>query len=278
MKKNKNSLFLGMAAFLFLAVPSCTDKIDDPGKREKEPAEQQPSGRQEEPAEEESVVDDGVFTTYTWEGFSFKIRSAEVGYSSAKKAMDLLKKNLTEINALLPDFALEVMHKNPIWMEKNLTDGAAWYHTSIEWLAAEGYMTEKWHCVELCNYVHYVSWTNQNQPYMILHELCHLFHDQYLPGGFDNPDVLAAYSHAMNEGLYVNTAYRLDDHTLIEHYDDYYHAKVYATTNCMEYFSEICEAYWGENDYYPFNYDDLKAYDVQGFALMEKVWGPREDK
>jgi hypothetical protein len=46
----------------------------------------------------------------------------------------------------------------------------------------------------------------------------------------------------------------------------------------MEYFSEICEAYWGENDYFPFNYEDLKAYDPQGFALMEKVWGKRADK
>ena len=86
----------------------------------------------------------------------------------------------------------------------------------------------------------------------------------------------AAYNHAMAAGKYVNTAYRLDKNTLIEHYDDYYHAKVYATTNQMEYFSEICEAYWGENDYFPFNYEDLKAYDPEGFALMEKVWGKRD--
>jgi hypothetical protein len=110
---------------------------------------------------------------------------------------------------------------------------------------------------------------------MVLHELCHLYHDQALAGGFENPDVKAAYNHAMAEGLYVNTPYRLDKNTLIQRYDDYYHQKVYATNNCMEYFSEICEAYWGENDYYPFNYEDLKTYDSQGFALMEKVWGPR---
>ena len=77
-------------------------------------------------------------------------------------------------------------------------------------------MTEKWHCVELCNFVHYVSWTKQNQPYMVLHELCHLYHDLALPGGFENPDVKAAYNHAMAEGLYVNTPYRLDKNTLID--------------------------------------------------------------
>ena len=72
-------------------------------------------------------------------------------------------------------------------------------------------------------------------------------------------------------------AYRLDKNTVTEHYDDYYHAKVYATTNQMEYFSEICEAYWGENDYYPFNYDDLKVTTRRGRVVAEKVWGKREN-
>lgn len=253
-------------AFLPLLLLSCTEKIDDPGKHEKGP------------------IDDGKmvaiqgFYTIEHEGFQFKIREEVYETPAAQSAMNLLKKNLTEINGLLPEAALKVLKKNPIWMEKDLTDGAAWYHNSKEWLASQGYMTEKWHCVELCNYVHYVSWTNQNQPYMVLHELCHLYHDQALPGGFENKDVKDAYNHAMNAGMYVNTAYRLDKNTVIEHYDDYYHQKVYATTNCMEYFSEICEAYWGENDYYPFTYEDLKSYDPVGFALMEKVWGKRADK
>ena len=250
-------------AALPLLLLSCTEKIHDPGKDNKGPVEG------------ELIAING-FYTLEHEGFKFKIREEEYNTAAAQSAIALLKENFEEINSLLPKSALDVMHKNPIWMERNLTDGAAWYHTSKEWLESQGYMTEKWHCVELCNFVHYVSWTKQNQPYMVLHELCHLYHDLALPGGFENPDVKAAYNHAMAAGLYVNTPYRLDKDTVIQHYDDYYHAKVYATTNQMEYFSEICEAYWGENDYYPFNYEDLKAYDPQGFALMEKVWGKRD--
>ena len=250
-------------AALPLLLLSCAEKIHDPGKDNKGPVEG------------ELVAING-FYTLEHEGFKFKIREEEYNTPAAQSAISLLKENFEEINSLLPQKALEVMHKNPVWMERDLTDGAAWYHTSKEWLESQGYMTEKWHCVELCNFVHYVSWTKQNQPYMVLHELCHLYHDLALPGGFENPDVKAAYNHAMAEGLYVNTPYRLDKDTVIPHYDDYYHAKVYATTNQMEYFSEICEAYWGENDYYPFNYEDLKTYDPQGFALMEKVWGKRD--
>ena len=253
-------------AALPLLLLSCTEKIDDPGKHDNGPVDQ---GK---------MVAVQGFYTIEHEGFKFKIREEVYETSAAQNAMDLLKKNLTEINNLLPEDALKVMKKNPIWLEKDLTDGAAWYHESKDWLASQGYMTEKWHCVELCNYVHYVSWSNQNQPYMVLHELCHLYHDQALAGGFQNKDVKDAYNHAMSSGLYVNTPYRLDKNTVIQHYDDYYHQKVYATNNQMEYFSEICEAYWGENDYYPFNYEDLKTYDTVGFALMEKVWGKRKDK
>ena len=267
----KYSFRFAALAGLALLVLSCQKPVHDPGKDDKGPVD---TG---------TPVAVNGFYSIEHEGFTFKIREEVYSTPAAQSAMDLLKKNLTEINNLLPETALKVMKKNPIWLEKDLTDGAAWYHNNKDWLADQAktdsrYMTEKWHCVELCNYVHYVSWTNQNQPYMVLHELCHLYHDQALTGGFENLDVKAAYNHAMSAGLYVNTAYRLDKNTLIEHYDDYYHQKVYATNNCMEYFSEICEAYWGENDYYPFNYEDLKAYDEQGFALMEKVWGKRADK
>ncbi len=224
----------------------------------------------------ETVAAPEGFSGFKYGEWTYMIRTAETATPAAGSAISLLKSSLDQIDALLPASALQVMHQHPIWMEKDLTDGAAWYHNSKDYLISQGYMTEKWRCVELCNYVHFVSWTKQNQPYMVLHELCHLYHDLGLPGGFENPDVKNAYKQAMDAGLYVNTPYRLDANTLIEHYDSYYHAKVYATTNCMEYFSEICEAYWGENDYYPFDYQDLKEYDPYGFALMEKVWGPRQ--
>jgi len=222
---------------------------------------------------EEVVVEE--WTTVEWEGFTYKIRTALKESTAAKKAMELLQQNLTEINELLVNNqdALKVMKSHPIWLEKDLTDGAAWYHVSKEWLAEQGYMTEKWHCVEICNYQHYVTWTNQNQPYMVLHELCHLYHNQGIENGYDNSDILAAYNHAVSSGMYINTLYRLDANTT-------YHLgagqKAYCLNDCMEYFSEMCEAYWGENDYYPFDYWDLKEYDTVAFELMEKIWGARD--
>lgn len=264
MIRRKLRVIASLWAVAFLAL-SCGEKIDDPGKHD--------SG----PVDEDKLVAVQGFYTLEHEGFKFKIREEVYDTPAAQSAISHLKEDLTEINQLIPEAALKVMKKNPIWLEKDLTDGAAWYHNNRDWLAEQSekdsrYMTAKWHCVELCNYVHYVSWSDQNQPYMVLHELCHLYHDQGLAGGFENPDVKAAYNHAKSSGMYKNKPYRLDSKTV-------YNIDVaYAMNDQMEYFSEICEAYWGENDYYPFNYEDLKEYDTQGFALMEKVWGKRTDK
>jgi hypothetical protein len=41
----------------------------------------------------------------------------------------------------------------------------------------------------------------------------------------------------------------------------------------MEYFSECSEAYFGQNDFYPFVRAELKEFDRAGYALMVKEWG-----
>ncbi len=41
----------------------------------------------------------------------------------------------------------------------------------------------------------------------------------------------------------------------------------------QEYFSELTEAYFGKNDFFPFTRDELKQHDPAGFALMEEAWG-----
>ena len=42
--------------------------------------------------------------------------------------------------------------------------------------------------------------------------------------------------------------------------------------NEMEYFAEMSEAWFGTNDYYPFDREDLKAHDTQAYNLMQEVW------
>lgn len=208
------------------------------------------------------------FSTIEYNGFTFKIRTYLENTPDAKAAISHAKKDVDKIKSLLPASAVEVMRKNPIWFELDIQpDGAAWYHTDLNFLKSNGYMTEKHKCVEISNYVHYVEWADINQPFMILHELCHLYHDHVYT--FQDKDIIAAYKHAYTNGMYRNTPY-------FDGRNTYNIEKAYAMNDAMEYFSEICEAYWGKNDYYPFDYYDLMEYDPQGFELMEKVWGKRD--
>ena len=51
--------------------------------------------------------------------------------------------------------------------------------------------------------------------------------------------------------------------------------KHYALTDQKEFFAEMTEAYFGMNDFYPFNYAELKEAEPATFALMEEIWGKR---
>ena len=52
----------------------------------------------------------------------------------------------------------------------------------------------------------------------------------------------------------------------------------YASLNPLEYFAEISEAYFGYNDYFPFNRSQLKAHDPFGHDLVETLWSDSAGK
>jgi hypothetical protein len=43
-------------------------------------------------------------------------------------------------------------------------------------------------------------------------------------------------------------------------------------TNANEYFAELTEAYYGNNDYFPHNRELLEMFDPEGCELIEKFW------
>lgn len=75
--------------------------------------------------------------------------------------------------------------------------------------------------------------------------------------------MLAAYNAVKNSAdkLYQNIPYVLGGRR-----------DAYALTNQMEYFSELTECYFGLNDFYPFDHEELKEYDSAGYEMMAKVW------
>lgn len=97
---------------------------------------------------------------------------------------------------------------------------------------------------------------------LTLHELAHAWHCLNWDPCMDGADeIMAAYNSAMEANLY-DSVERNDGE--IE--------DAYATENDREYFAELTEAWFWENDYYPYNREQLLTHDPVGAAAVEAAW------
>ena len=52
-------------------------------------------------------------------------------------------------------------------------------------------------------------------------------------------------------------------------------ARKHGMNNPQEYFAESTESFFGTNDFYPFVRPELKEFDPDMYAYLEKTWGKR---
>lgn len=178
------------------------------------------------------------------------------------EVLKLLSFQLYQITREVPQPALGRIQSVTLWVELNdpLFPGMC-YHPDRDWVVAHGLDVRKTHGVELANAKNFLEWEH-TQPWMVLHELAHAYHHDFLPGGFDNAEVKGAYENAREKGLY-DAVLRNNGRT----------ERAYAMTNEMEYFAECSEAFFGTNDFYPFVRPELKVHDPRGYQLMRSAWG-----
>jgi hypothetical protein len=185
----------------------------------------------------------------------------------AHQSLELLEFQLFQITRMVPAAALEKIRTVPIWLEnEDPLVPCMCYHPDVGWLTSHGLNPNKARCVEIGNARRFLDW-EKTQPWMVLHELAHAYHDQFLPGGFDNAEVKAAFQSARDQKLYDHVL-RGNGHT----------EKAYAMTNRMEYFAECSEAYFGTNDFYPFVRAEFKEHDPKGYETLRQAWGVNSPK
>lgn len=207
------------------------------------------------------------YTKLKIQGFTVMVRTEIVGKDFTNKFVELLTENLKEINKILKPEYLKVIKSRPLWLEESEDKGVATYHPSEKWLKENGWNTDFAACSQYGNLTKAYASMTSNQPYVILHELAHLSHHNIF--GYDNKDIDDAYKNAKESGKY-------DSVDLLTHDGRIVKQKAYGMNNNMEYFSELTEAYFGKNDFYPFDYAQLKEFDPQGFEVMRKLWGDRK--
>jgi hypothetical protein len=202
-----------------------------------------------------------AYTDRTLHGFTVRVNPAVLERrADCEPALELLAEKLAETRKLLPPRCLQKLSKVRFWIEwEQRKNGAAEFHPSKAWLQANGHNPEKAGDIEISNIRNFVKWCRDDQPMMVLHELAHAYHHRVLGRG--DRAVLDTYEAARRSGNYERVEHKSGEKR-----------RAYALNDDAEYFAELTEAYFGKNDFFPFNRDELKTHDPTGYALMEKVW------
>ena len=190
-----------------------------------------------------------------------KFKAYEKHQTLADRTLALLGDQPRGVERVAPAAAVAKLRTIPIWVEKAEPHHPCMaYHPSGSWLADHDMNPDKARCVEIADARNFLDWC-RDQPWMVLHELAHGYHHQFIERGFENVEVADALarvreSKAYDRVLHINGAER----------------RHYALTNPMEYFAESTEALFGVNDFHPFVRAELARQDPEGHALLRRLW------
>ena len=178
-----------------------------------------------------------------------------------KRTLKILTSRLFDVKMAVSAPKVQRLQQVHIWLDR--THGeltSAQYHPGAAWLKSHGYDERMVKCVHIPDAREYASVNHQRvQPWSILHELAHAYHDQVLD--FENAEIKAAWKAFKEGGKYQKTLHI--NGSMVKHY---------ALTNQMEFFAEMTESYFGTNDFFPFNRAELKREEPEIFALLAKIW------
>jgi len=185
------------------------------------------------------------------------------------RALELLRVQLEQIIRAVPPPAVTELRKVQLWFSPEYPHipPRAEYHPSAGWLREHGRDPAMAKGIEFTN-VRIFEAETRRMPNFALHELAHAYHDRFLPQGFNNAPIKAAYEKAKTGGTYDRVKRR--DSEGREQWN-----RAYAMTNPQEYFAETTEAFFATNDFFPFTRDELKQHDPAMFELLARLWGVR---
>jgi hypothetical protein len=193
------------------------------------------------------------------EGFTVHLSPewAERDPALKQRCLEILASSLARLAEAVPAPAWQKLKQVPIWLEyEDVHFNNGVYHLSRFWLAEHGMDPDKAKSVQFTRNLAALIAT---QPNLVLHELAHAYHDLVLSDR--DPGILAAYQRALASGLY-DSVERNDGHC----------ERAYALKSHREFFAELSEAYFGENDYFPFTREQLRTFDPESFKVIADAW------
>lgn len=212
-----------------------------------------------------------AYVTSDLRGWTLHVRkelTAPDKFAVTERAIRLVGAQLDDVVRLVPSPAVAELRRIQLYFSPQYagTPMRAEYHPGKQWLAANGRDPAMAKAVEFTN-LDILDKEVQRMPMLTLHELAHGYHDLVL--GYGHAGVLAAYAAADKAGTYASVKRR--DWQGKETTG----VRAYALTNAKEYFAETTEAFFGKNDFFPFERQELERADPTGFAMLREVWGAR---
>lgn len=173
-----------------------------------------------------------------------------------EKSIARLKADLADFSQQLPEAITDAFAADTVWVESG--------GDAAEYLTAE---SGKPHapCVRIADAEAYHKAATGTQPNLLLNRLMQLYFDRYM-----DQDTRASLSSAyiLSRKLHQNV-YGTNGTKLVRN------RRSDASLDKRSYFAELSEAYWGQNDFYPFDYQELERYDPRGFKILVQLYGPR---
>ena len=193
------------------------------------------------------------------EGFPAFVSPQAMVEPGTGAALSVFRARLADFRARVPSDVYGLLSTVPIWIEYREPGRAmAGYH-GASWVASHHLNPDKARCIEIADLHAFAVALSGDSPMALVHELAHAYLDR---GIRDARAVELAYTAAVRSGRYGHVRTRRGT---VE--------RAYALESVGEYFAEVTEAYFGDNDYEPFDRDELARFDPLGFALMRSVWG-----
>lgn len=183
--------------------------------------------------------------------------------TETRDALERLEGQLQQIVRVVPAEAVTELRKVTLWFNPPYqgTGPKAEYHPNEGWLRQNGRDPLMAKNVEFTNAAIFEK-ECRRMPAFVLHELAHAYHDRVL---HHNAEIAAAYEAAKARGGYESVRRRdAEGRVTLD--------RAYAMANDREYFAETTEAYFGQNDFFPFDSTELKAHDPAMHALLGRMW------
>lgn len=198
------------------------------------------------------------------QGWQVHVDPSLLADPEGERALAMLKNHLQRIEILIAPEPLAKLKQIEIWIERSHPSlHSMQYHPSRGWLIANGHderLTRKVHIPDASQLLSKEQMLKH--PAVILHELAHGYHDQFL--SFDNPEIIKVFEQAQQSKRYEHVL----DHTGRQ-------VRHYGLNNCKEYFAEGTEAFFYRNDFYPFVRAELQEHDPELHDLLMRVWQER---